>query len=448
MKKIIQDIYTTNKKSIRLVKKSDIKPVEEKEVKEYKEDKKEVLLKTLPKRGNSFIEFDSKKVSKYPSLLLWIISIVSVTVLVFLISSTFSTASIKISPKEEKIVLDNTYDIQKTGTVGLNYEIMTIKKELSKELKTDGEENVERKAVGKATIYNNDSASKQRLINNTRLETTDGLIYRIRQSVDVPGYKIIGGIKTPGSVEVEIIADVPGDTYNMKLTDFKGDFTIPGFKGTAKYKTFYARLSADVTGGLIGKVKKVSEQNLKAGREELKNNLKTELIKEIYTQKPDQFFFFKDNYYIQYSDLSDSSENENYKISEEASIYVVVFNKDNLASFIAKDKLKEFDDSKIDIIWSDNIISSISGKTEKPWNEDILKIKLTGGADVVWRYDTKSILDKIKGQNKNILSSIMKENKNSITEIQATIRPQWKKTFPENIKKIKVLDLVRNIEVI
>ncbi len=446
-KKIIQDIYIADKrKSIRMIKKDDIKPNREKSI--GRKHGKDLLVKKILKKDNTFSDFGIEKVNKSSHILLWLITIISVAVLVFLISSTFSTASIRITPKEAKIILDDTYDLYKDGEKGLNYEIMTVKKELSKELTTDGEEYVERKSVGKAIIYNKDSTSKQRLINNTRLETVDGLIYRIRQSVDVPGYKIVGGVKTPGSVEVEIIADAPGDKYNMKLEDLKGDFTIPGFKGTTKYNTFYARLSAGTTGGFIGKVKKVSEENLKKGREELKNELKDVLIKDIYTQKPNQYFFFKDNYYIQYSDLSDSSEGDVYKIFESAVIYVVIFNENNLANFIAEEEIESFDNSKVDIIWDDNIVSSISGSTEKPWNENSLKIKLTGNANIVWQYDLNSILNKIKGQDKEILSDVIKENSDFITEIQATIRPQWKKTFPENIKKIKVFDFIRNKEII
>lgn len=444
-KKIIQDIYTTNKKSIRMITKSDVRPEVETKI---KDDKKDVLFKTIPKRGYSSGVSENEKVNIFSQFSLWVISIGSVVTVIFLITSTFSTASVRITPKVEEIVLDNTYDISKNNDKELTYEIMTIKRELSKGLKTDGEEDVERKALGKAIIYNIDSTSKQRLINNTRLETSEGLIYKIRESVDVPGYKVVGGVKTPGSVEVEIIADMPGEKYNMKLSDFKGDFTIPGFKNSTKFDTFYARLSADVSGGLVGKVKKVSEDKLISAREELKNNLKTELIKDIYSQKPDYLFFFKDNYYIQYSDLPDSSIGDDYNISMEATINVVVFNKDVISNFIAQKNIEDFDDSKVDIIWDENISSKIFGSTEKPWGEDTLKIKLTGDAKIVWQYDIDKILNKIKGQNKKVLSNVIQENGNSITVIEATIRPQWRKTFPDNVKKIKVVDLVREASII
>ena len=367
-------------------------------------------------------------------------------VLLFFLSSTFATATLTITPKNQTVVLNDTYNIFSDKTAsGLHYQVMTIKKDLSKALETDGEEYVEKKATGKAILYNNFSTSNQRLINNTRLETKDGLTYRIRESVDVPGIKTIDGVKTPGSIEVEIIADMSGDKYNMKLSDLKGDFTIPGFKGSTKYTTFYGRLSLDVTGGFVGQVKKVSDEKITSDREELKNTLKSDLVKEVYSKKPEQYVLFKDNYYTQCNDLADDSTSGGYKISEECSINAIVFNKEELSSFIAKNKIKDFDNSSVDIMWNDNDSVSLLGSTEKPWNEISLKVRFAGPAQIVWSYDVNVILSSIIGQDKSIINSVIENNKNSLTEIQATIRPMWKNTFPENSKKIKIIDTIRDI---
>jgi hypothetical protein len=320
---------------------------------------------------------------------------------------------------------------------------MTIERTVSKSLETDGEENVERKAIGKTILYNNFNDKTQRLINNTRLQTKDGLIYRIRQSVDVPGIKTINGVKTPGSVEVEIIADEAGDKYNMKMSDLKGDFTIPGFQGSPKYTGFYGRLSSDIVGGFIGNVKKVSTDKISAGRTELKNDLETELIKEIYSEKPDGYTIFDNNYYLEINDMPDSSGAKDYSISEKGIIHVIIFNRSEIASFFAKNKISTFDNSKVDILWSNsNFTSEISGQTQKPWTEDSLKVKFTGKVKIVWIYDVKQILDDISGQNKSIIGSMLEKYKTSVTSIDAKITPPWVNTFPNNPDKIKVLNSV------
>jgi len=399
---------------------------------------------TVNVHNNEYIE-EKKHVTKDSLIFLWIICIVSVATLLFLLSLTFVTATLTITPQNKTVVLNDTYNISSNKDIaGLHYQVMTVKKDLSKTLKTDGEEYVERKATGKAVIYNNYSTSKQRLIINTRLETKDGLIYKIRQSVDVPGTKTIKGVKTPGSVEVEIIADDVGDKYNMAISDLKGDFTIFGFKGTPKYSAFYARLSADMVGGFVGNVKKVSEDKILTGRTELKDTLREDLIKEIYAKNPSQYILFKDNYYVQCSDLADDSTSGEYKITEECSLNAISFNKEELAAFIAKNKIKDFDNSKVDIMWNDNNSVSLIGKTEKPWNETSLSAKFTGPIQVVWSYDIDSILNSIVGQDKSVINSVIENNKNSLSEIQASIRPMWKNTFPEKIEKIKIVDTVRD----
>jgi hypothetical protein len=432
-KKIIQDIYI-NKKSIRLIKKSRSN-VKHEEIRENnKKDEHIEKKRTL------------EKVSNNSHFFLWGLCIVFVALVLFLLSSTFSTATITITPKIQTLVLDDTFNIttDTTNTKNLHFQIMTVKKTASKSLETDGEQYVELKAMGKVIIYNNDSTSKQRLINNTRLSTPDGLIYRIRNSVDVPGTKVVSGVKTPGSVEVDVIADVAGDKYNMSISDLKGDFKIPGFKDSTKYNTFYARLSSDITGGFIGNQKKVSQDNIIAGRNELINSLKTDIVKDIYTQTPEQFLVFKDNYFTQINDLPGVSKNSSYEISEEVIAYVVMFNKVELSNYLAKIKIKDFDNSKVDILWSDAISASTTGSTAKPWTEKTLKIKLTGQTRFVWVYDPKEILSAIKGQSRDILQILLKQTP-PIKEIQASIRPQWNSTFPKNENKIKIVDSIRDI---
>ncbi len=395
------------------------------------------------------------KISKNSHIFIWIICIVCVATLLFFISSAFSTATLTITPKVEPVALNDTYAAlmstnaqtnaaAQKSTSTLHYQVLTLTKNLSQGLETNGEQNVSRKATGKAVIYNNYSTATQRLINNTRLETKSGLIYRITQSVNVPGIKTIKGVKTPGSVEVNIIADAPGDKYNIKLPDSKGDFTIPGFKGTPQYSGFYAHLSTDVTGGYIGNVKTVSADALSAGRIQLKNDLQTELIKDIYSQIDDKSIIFKNDYFIEYTDLPDVSDADNYTISESVAIYAFVFNKTELADFIAKNKLPDYDNADVDAIWNDDISVAVSGMTVTPWLENSVKTKFSGDANIAWSYDSAKILDEISGQDKSVLEDVMDENKNSIIEISAVIMPMWENLFPKNTNKIKIIDSVRD----
>lgn len=103
----------------------------------------------------------------------------------------------------------------------------------------------ERKARGKVIIYNEFGSESQPLVSTTRLETANGFIFRLTQGVTVPGMTEIGGKKEPGAIEAEVIADQAGDTFNITPTTF----TIPGFKGSAKYSKFSAKSLVTMTGG-------------------------------------------------------------------------------------------------------------------------------------------------------------------------------------------------------
>ena len=440
-RKIIQDIVVKNKKSSLskedrlnlLASRKKPEPVVKEETVFYEETD---ILAIGPNK---------ERVSKNSRIFLWLLGLALIATAFFLMSSVFARATITVTPKNESISMNDIYTVvAKKESPGLHYEVMTIDKTATKSLETDGEENVERKAMGTVVIYNNYGSQNQRLINNTRLETSTGLIYRIRESVDVPGIKTINGTKTPGSVAVEVIADQAGEKYNMKVSDLKGDFTIPGFKGSPKFEGFYARLSSDISGGYIGKVKKVSESKLSSARNELKNNLKLELIKSVYSQKPGGYIIFDNNYYVEMSDLLDSSSADNYIISEKGTIHAIMFNEAELSSFLAKNKIKDFDNSKVDALLGKNFSTELSGSTEKPWTENSLKVRFSGDAKISWSYDKDKIISGIAGENESVIRDIEVRLRNSIESISSEIQPFWQNDFPKNPEKIKIFDSVRN----
>ena len=120
-----------------------------------------------------YVESD-EKISKNSHIFLWVICIIAVATLLFFVSSIFSTATLIITPKEEPVVLGDVYTItmststantntmNASATPALNYHMIALTKNLSQSLQTNGQQNVARKATGKAVIYNNYSSATQR----------------------------------------------------------------------------------------------------------------------------------------------------------------------------------------------------------------------------------------------------------------------------------------------
>ncbi len=135
------------------------------------------------------------------------------------------------------------------------------------------------KARGTLVISNEYSSDTQPLIATTRFETSEGKIFRLAESVTVPGMTIIDGKRQPGIVEAVVIADAPGDAYNIAPTDF----TITGFKGGPKYEKIRARSSKSFSGGGGSEenISSVTKEDIDSGIQKLKEQSKKDFLSAV-----------------------------------------------------------------------------------------------------------------------------------------------------------------------
>jgi len=165
-----------------------------------------------------------------------------------------------------------------------------ITKEKSGEFEATGSQSGAGKAGGKVVIYNEFSSENQPLVATTRLETSDGKIFRITKNVIVPGMTKVGGETKPGAIEVEVVADQPGEEYNIGPTSFK----IPGFKGGPKYEKFHAESSRAMEGGSKTGSSLVTSKDIAAAKENLVAMAKKEALEELKSKMGEGQYFFED----------------------------------------------------------------------------------------------------------------------------------------------------------
>jgi len=151
-------------------------------------------------------------------------------------------------------------------------------REAKKEFESSGRGELgNQKSTGKVVISNRYSTENQPLVATTRLITEDGKLYRLTESVVVPGTsKNNEGDVIAGEVEVMVKADIPGSEFNIEPSTF----TIPGFKGTDKYEKFSARSEKAFVGGASGESQYtfISEEDVRKAQEALENELKEVVI--------------------------------------------------------------------------------------------------------------------------------------------------------------------------
>jgi len=140
-------------------------------------------------------------------------------------------------PVPKKINFNFTYDVMVNETksnIEPNGIIYSTEIEDEKTYKILTGNIINKQATGKATIINN-SKFNQPLVATTRLLSKEGVLFRLKNGVNVPA---------GGSIEVEIYADQPGPDGEIGSTTF----TIPGLSG-AKQKLIYAQSSEPTKGG-------------------------------------------------------------------------------------------------------------------------------------------------------------------------------------------------------
>ncbi|MEK7551972.1 MAG: hypothetical protein AAB534_01000 [Patescibacteria group bacterium] len=416
-KQVVRDILPPENRSIRNIPLSS-KRVPIRQIEEVTEDTpEEDILPEMPRK---------KKMRP----VLWIIGFILLFFVLW--SFTVNSALIKVTIKEATHDFDGTFTGSKVSTkTGIPFEIISVSKELSKELTASGEEEVERKASGEIVIFNKYSEKPQTLITNTRFETPLGLIYRIRESITVPGFTKKEGEVIPGQLKVKVYADFPGEEYNVALTDF----TVPGFKGKPQFSTIFARSSTPMTGGLIGKVKVVDEKALGSATLELQNSLSSTIRDSVITEVPENFILIPQSLKTNFESLPQKNTGNLVEVREKITASGIILSRKSIEKAIIG-KVSETPEEDITV----SNIETLTFEFEEIKDMQNLKsfdFKLKGKARLIWNLDEEALKTAIAGHSKSELTLIL-SNFGAIQEAVSSIKPFWKRNFPKKPENIKI----------
>ncbi|HAT68376.1 MAG TPA: hypothetical protein DCS20_02060 [Candidatus Yonathbacteria bacterium] len=372
--------------------------------------------------------------------LVWSIAMAALLGAAFVVLSYFSSATIEVFPFTQSVKIENEFTATKdTAGEELSFQFLSLSEEKTVEVSATVEKAIQKKASGKVIIYNAYSAAPQRLIKNTRLESADHKIFRINDSVVVPGAKVVSGkVTEPGFVETVVYADAPGKEYNIGLADF----TIPGFKGDPRYSKFTARSKADspLAGGFSGTVKVPTDEAVTEAQKGLKEELKKTAVEKARGQVPDSVSFFPGSMVLKFEEVpQELSADEAASVTVRATVSVFFFNTELLTQKIANAVLKEYKGAALTL----PNISELSFTFLDPVDTIVLadltqiRFRLDGEALFKGHVDEGKLIAEIAGKSKKDFSSIITTQSN-IKRANAVVRPMWKTSFPGDITKISV----------
>ncbi len=399
--------------------------------------------RSIPSNANKNRDGFSKKaegVRNGTSKSIWVVAFVFVLFLLYTVFSLFAGATVNVVPKQEATVVDGVFSAYKNASdEQLQFDIMILAKEKSVEVPASVEKQMDRKASGDIVIYNTYSDAAQRLIKNTRFESTDGKIYRIKESTVVPGTEVKDGKIIPGSVEVKVYADEPGEYYNLGLSDF----TIPGFKGSERFDNFYARSKTEISGGFSGLVKVPSEEDVLSARAQLRSDIESQLLNEASAQKPNDFVLYQDGIFITFDDDERilEAKGDSVEIIERGTFNGIIFSKQNLAKFIARQTSSSYEGDDVYIQDVEDISFNIENKDGDNFPVNHFLFTLSGPIKIVWTVDEDALKSELVNTSKKDFNKIMAGFFN-IEKAEATIRPFWKRTFPAEEKNIRIEQII------
>lgn len=326
----------------------------------------------------------------------------------------------------------NAADID-LGQKKIPAEIFSQAKNFTFSFPATGRKHIERKATGKILIYNNYSSSPQPLVASTRFEAPDGKIFRLQKAVVVPGAKVENGKVVPMSIEAEVAADKAGEEYNIGQTVF----TIPGLKGSLKYKGFYAESKEAIKGGFVGEAVYPTEEDVKKARAEAVESLKNASESFVLSQIPKEFKIIDGakQFYVNQEKLSDESDEKgNFNFFLEGTYSVIAFKEADFLELMKMSGRNNFNNDKLDI----NKFEAEYGVGRPDFDNGEISFAVNFRSDL-WQSPEvgDDFKNKIAGKNEKELKSAI-YSLPSIDKAIVSFWPIWVGRVPSNIKRIEI----------
>jgi len=375
----------------------------------------------------------------------FIIAIVMFVVIVggaALLSGTLGKTELTIYPEFRDPNVSAQFTAYPSTTNGsLSYEIMTLEATSESQVQATGKIDVEEQATGIIEISKS-TPGAERLIKNTRFRSPEGLIFRIQESVVVPG--AVNG--SPGTIQAEVFADEVGDAYNLPPGT---SFDVPGFQEggfTALFESISASNPAAIEGGFSGPQFQIDDGELNTARQALQIKLRDNLLAQIEAARPAGTIAFENAVAITYTRLPSVEYGQDLvTIREQAVLQIPLFRENEFGRFIASETVSTYDGGPVRVQDPSELIFTYSNATTSSSviaNLDSLTFKLTGKPRLIWEYGAAELATNLAGLPKTAINNAITAYP-GIESARVSITPFWTQTFPEDPAEIIIIEELR-----
>ncbi|MFM2414703.1 MAG: hypothetical protein RI911_396 [Candidatus Parcubacteria bacterium] len=370
--------------------------------------------------------FESEEAQPRSSFNPWILyaggALIACFSVVALLPVMFPEATVTVSPKKVQTTASPTIQAYPTAQEGaLQYVMEEWTVTVSKTAAPTTSETVTEKASGTIRITNTNGRD-QKLIKNTRFESKEGKIYRVRDSITVPAL---------GTLEVKVFADEGGDTYNVASTSF----TLPGLKNSDLFTKVTAETVTALQGGFSGTRKSISADEKK----KIHKSLEDELIEAVRAGKDysGTGLLVRKTTSAEIGEVTEAQHGDDVVFTLQAKARAAFVQMVDLGAALAAEAGSRIQSKQIAFagpvpqpIISEQLDQSQYGK--KP-----ITILAEGTHTLVYTIDRKQLAKDLAGAPRDGAKDLLGKHP-EIEKAIANVRPFWKSKLPSNPDNITI----------
>ena len=379
-----------------------------------------------------------KKGKPFNKFILFIFILALILGVFYLFSTVFYKANITIIPKNKIFELkDESFTSSKKNDIP--FEVMIVDDTLSKEVILTSSEEVNNKARGEITLYNEYAKTPQKITVGSFITDENGKSYKIDSTVTIPGYTVDKRAKmVPGQVVAGITSFLAGEAYNGS----PNSFSITSFKNTDKYKKIYGELKTPLTGGIAGLVYVVDDKEKELILKDVSTS-EDRLMKKLNALVPTGYILYPNAVDFSY-DLGDStfSKIPDAKIDVKGTLKAILLKNDDLASYIIDKLLPDISkEEKAEITSPDLSVLTFSFTNKDQVitkDMDSFDFNLNGNITLDWNPNSDLLKAQLLGKDKKELTNIFKTDP-GIGSANVNIIPFWSSKLPNAIEKINII---------
>ena len=351
-------------------------------------------------------------------------------------------ANINLSLQEFPITIDETItvdvnipesNLNEDNEITLPGEIISNRMNHDISFSATGEGDIERHATGDVYIYNEYGDSSITLVEQTRLETPNGLIYKTNEEVVISPTE---DPENPARVQVKVTAAQPGKQHNTSNIPDEV-WTIPGFQEdglTEMFDGFYGEPASTMSGGLIGSSKYPTDEDIANAEEKIEQSIRASLENQILITGSADFKLLNDasEFQLLEKDINQTvNEEGEFTVFIDAQMRNFVFERGVLNELL----IQKLSDKTYPIIVVDQGLQYENISID--WDTGVMTFDITGTITTKPKLDKDQFIRDITNKGEIEIEDVIKKIPD-LKNAKISLWPFWVKVIPDNLDKVTV----------